>query len=415
MSRRAPGSGNDRIDLGAFYDAHPYPPPVRDLEAERERWAGGDRPRAQFHLLWPLEEYRDDLDVLVTGCGTSQAARYALRYPHARVVGIDVSEASLAQTETLRARYELTNLELRLLAVEQVDELDREFDLVVCTGVLHHLADPPAGLAALGGILRVEGALQLMVYGSYGRLGVSMLQEYARRLGLTATDDEIRLLAETLTALPPEHPLVPLLVASPDFRQPAGLADALLHPRERSYTVPEVYELLDTAGLAFGRWYRQAPYAARCGAIGEIPHAERLASLPEREQHTAVELLRGTIARHSLIAYAGGSRHASFRVDFDAHGWQTLIPIRVPDAVCTDPREGSPADAAAVLINPAHAYSDLILPVDERRLRVVRAIDGRRTIAELIALAAGERDDELLDKQLFEDLWLYDQVVFRAP
>ena len=37
-----------------------------------------------------------NLEILVAGCGTSQAARYALREPALQIVAIDISETSLA-------------------------------------------------------------------------------------------------------------------------------------------------------------------------------------------------------------------------------------------------------------------------------------------------------------------------------
>ncbi len=55
--------------------------------------------------------YREDLDILVAGCGTSQAAKHAIRQPVARVVGIDVSETGLAHTRKLKDKYGLANLE----------------------------------------------------------------------------------------------------------------------------------------------------------------------------------------------------------------------------------------------------------------------------------------------------------------
>ena len=126
-------------------------------------------------MHWPDKEYRSDLDVLVAGCGTWQAAKYALCHPDARVVGIDVSPTSLEHTEALKRKYILTNLVTRQLPIENVAKLDKRFDLIVCTGVLHHLADPDAGLRALRSVLRPEGAMNLMVYAPYGRTGVYML------------------------------------------------------------------------------------------------------------------------------------------------------------------------------------------------------------------------------------------------
>ena len=71
------------------------------------------RRRADFPLGFPLEKaYRADLTVLVAGCGTSQAAKHAVRQPACHVVGIDSSETSVRHTETLKRKYHLTNLEV---------------------------------------------------------------------------------------------------------------------------------------------------------------------------------------------------------------------------------------------------------------------------------------------------------------
>ena len=76
----------------------------------------------------------------------------------------------------LQRKYNLQNLELHQLPIERVGEIGRSFDLVVCTGVLHHLPDPDDGLRALRDVLRPGGAMRLMVYARYGRAGIYMMQ-----------------------------------------------------------------------------------------------------------------------------------------------------------------------------------------------------------------------------------------------
>src|SRR5262249_47942715 len=90
-----------------FYTRHPYPPPVDTLDRARDEWRDPNRARAEFHLFWPERPYRADLDILVAGCGTWQAAKYALCHPGARVTGIDVSPTSLASTAALQRTYGL--------------------------------------------------------------------------------------------------------------------------------------------------------------------------------------------------------------------------------------------------------------------------------------------------------------------
>jgi SAM-dependent methyltransferase len=391
--------------VAEFYERHPYPPPVDDLEAYRRNWDDARR-RAESHLFYPGEPFRDDRSILVAGCGTAQAAHYAVRWPRAQVFGIDVSEKSLAFTQDLKRKYALDNLEVRQLAVERAGELGETFEHVVCTGVLHHLPDPDAGLRALRDVLAPAGALHLMVYAPYGRAGVYMLQDYCRRLGIGSSASEIDGLAATLKALPPEHPIVPLLRTSPDFANKAGLADALLHPQDRAYSVPQLLSLLHRADLTFARWVRQAPYLPWCGALASAPHHAKLVELPAEQQYAAIELFRGTMVRHSVVAYRTDRPEPSVSVDFGGDDWLRYKPIRLPDTIAV--KERLPARASAVLINSNHNYTDLYLPIDAPRERFLSIIDGERTIGEICRA----RGNESLARTFFQELYRWDQIVF---
>ena len=178
---------NRSDEVRDFYERMPYPAPLTSLDAHRDLYKDRDRRRAEFHLMWPAKRPGGGQDILIAGCGTSQAARYALREPDARITAIDVSDTSLRHTRDLQRKYKLENLELHQLPIERVRELGRSFDLVVCTGVLHHLPDPDYGLRALREVLRPTGAMRLMVYARYGRAGIYMMQEYCRLLEIEAS------------------------------------------------------------------------------------------------------------------------------------------------------------------------------------------------------------------------------------
>ena len=169
--------------------------------------------------------------------------------------------------------------------------------------------------------------MRLMVYARYGRTGIYMIQEYCRILGVRASEDDLRGLGAALEALPGDHPISGVLRKAKDFRRPEAMADALLHPQDRAYTVPELYDWLDRCGMSFGRWVEQAPYSAQCGLVARSPHAARLASLPSRLQHAAVELFRGTMVSHSFIAYRDDRPDASQPITFAGDRWRDYVPI----------------------------------------------------------------------------------------
>jgi len=394
------------VEVEAFYDRYPYPPPIEDLAAYRQRWQDPQRCRADFHLFWPTRRYRKDHSILVAGCGTSQGARYAVRWPAAQITGIDISATSVQYTEELKRRHQLDNLEVRRLPLERAADLGKRFDQVVCTGVLHHLSDPDAGLRALREVLKPHGAIHLMVYAPYGRSGIYMLQEFCRRVGFRAPDADYGDLLLALKALPTGHPLLNLLHETPDFQTEAALADALLHPQDQAYSVPQLLALIKRNGLTFGRWLRQAPYSLRPGLMSRIPLTMRSPEIPAEDQAAAAEVFRGTMTRHSAVAYRD-DRPDIPRIDFTTNEWLDYVPIRMPDTLTL--REQLPAEIAAILVNRAHTQRDICLPVRPNELPLLEAIDGYRTIREMLGTAS--RDAA---RSLFERLWLHDQVVFDA-
>jgi SAM-dependent methyltransferase len=408
---RKPVPADPADEVRVFYESHPYPAPIGNLDRHRELYRNPDRRRALSLLLWPTEKPRANREILVAGCGTSQAAIHALREPDARVTAIDISEASLRHTRDLQQKYLLRNLALHRLLIEQVEELGQMFDQIVCTGVLHHLPDPDVGLRSLRNVLAPSGAMHLMVYATYGRAGIYMMQEYCRLLGIGATESELRDLGTTIGAVSSDHPIAGVARRAKDFRNPDALADALLHPQDRAYTVPQIYAWLERCGLSFGRWFEQAPYLPQCGAMARTPHAARLISLPLPLQHAAIELFRGTMTKHNFIAYRDDRPGDSQPITFDGDAWRGYVPLRLPWTLCI--RDRAPPGSVAVLINRAHTYPDLALPIDAAQERVFAAIDGSRSIDEIVRIAPIAGGDEQA-RRFIGQLWEYDQIVFDA-
>src|SRR4030095_8049880 len=148
------------------------------------------------------------------------------------------------------------------------------------------------------------------------------------------------------------------------------------------------------------------------GMCARAPPPQRPASLPAPSQHAAVELFRGTMVRHKVIAYRDDRVGAGQPIAWSGDGWREYVPIRVPWTGCT--RERVPRGSVAVMINRAHPFPDLVLPVDSTGDRLLGAIDGKRALAEILQLAGQSGAGERQALGFFERLWQYDQVVFDA-
>jgi 2-polyprenyl-3-methyl-5-hydroxy-6-metoxy-1,4-benzoquinol methylase len=227
---------------------YPWPPFYFERLTDRRFWADmldQDLGRRDAPVL-PGEGAR----VWVAGCGTNQAVITALMFPDARVVGTDVSAGSLEVAERSAAQLGVGNLELRNESIHQAGYAG-EFDYVICTGVIHHTADPGAALASLAAALRPAGVMQLMVYNRYHR-GMATAFQKAVRLMLGrdghAYDDELALARRFVNQYAGPGAVAAWLAEqrnAPD----AKLADLLIQPVEHSYTVESLDRMAADAGL----------------------------------------------------------------------------------------------------------------------------------------------------------------------
>jgi SAM-dependent methyltransferase len=369
-----------------------YPEPITNLDAWLEgNWEWFDPSHAQ-PLLWPDRDPRPDLTVLVAGCGANQAAVIAHTNPSATVTGIDVSDASLNHQRRLARSHGLKNLDLHLLPIERIEDLGRDFDLVISTGVLHHMADPVVGMASLGRCLRPDGVLAVMLYARYGRLGVAMLQETFRDLGLSQDEESLEVVKSTIGRLPPDHPLRAYLTISPDLAHDTGLVDTFLHERDRDFTVDDCLELVDAAGLKFDDWFLKAPYHPYPGLGPTVLSA--LSRIPVRRRWAAMERLNWRNGCHFFTACRPERPRSSYVVDFDSPAAVDYRPSLRHKCAVTD---------------VGIARSDWVAPLDDRQAALIRRIDGRRTLAEI----ANGIVDGATARALFEALWRLDFISVR--
>ncbi len=107
-----------------------------------------------------LAELPPDATMVDYGCGTGLVT-LALA-PHAgRVVAIDSSPAMLGVLRDKAAALGLATVETREVDLEHSDAPALDADLVVCSMVLHHVADVPPVIARLAAMLRAGGRLAI--------------------------------------------------------------------------------------------------------------------------------------------------------------------------------------------------------------------------------------------------------------
>jgi SAM-dependent methyltransferase len=384
------------------YERWRYPRPIQDLEAlSDDNWFWFD-PSAFHRMLWPDRDYKPDLDILIAGCGTNQAAVIAYRNPGAKVVGVDISQSSLDHQQYLKDKHGLWNLQLHRLPVEEVSTLGLDFDLIISTGVLHHLADPLVGMKALGGCLRQDGAIGVTLYARYGRTGVEVLQSVFRDMGLHQDDASVQIVKEAISLLPAQHPLQTYFKAEGDWELQfdAAVVDTFLHGRDRSYTVDDCVDLVTSAGLVFQGWLINTPYYPHDWFGPGTAANGAVSALPERKQWAVMERLHTMPACHFFMACRPERPKQSYAIDFSTPDSSDYVPMmRLQCGL-----------SGAEIVKPGRR-----LGLNAAQLPFVQHVDGRRTIREIadrVAQSGGRRggvdDVEKFGRKLFQSLWRQD-------
>jgi SAM-dependent methyltransferase len=255
------------------YEEHPYP-----------AWTHVNLPDdgAQLAHIRALQAARglpqtpDAPRVLVAGCGTGQQVVQiaAGLGPNARLLCCDLSEASLAYARRKAIDYGFADIEFRRADILDLAALNERFDIVSCTGVLHHMRDPVQGWRILTDLTAPGGAQYIALYSAHAR---------------TALDDIRR-------RFPPDESL-PMAARIRDFRRRVldayafdwaasgmtwidffimgGCRDLLFHAHEDRYTIPRIAEELRALGLTFLDFVLPSSEARQFGDLADWDRHER--------------------------------------------------------------------------------------------------------------------------------------------
>lgn len=382
------------------YSKWVYPEPIIDLPGWlAHNWQWFD-PSHAYRLFWPdQQDYRPGLDILIAGCGTNQAAVIAFTNPQAKVVAVDVSPQSLDHQRFLQDKYSLNNLELHLLPIEEIETLGQDFDLIISTGVLHHMDSPQMGMDALARCLRQDGVIAVMLYAKYGRLGVDMMQAVFREMGLAQDEASVLKVRQILATLPQDHPIRSYMGIAPDLGYDAGLVDTFLHGRDRNYSIPECLSLVSNAGLVFQDVFFKAPYTP--WPFGDGPLQASLAGMHREQCWSIMEQLNFRNGCHFFTACRPDRPKARYEIDFSQDAVLDAIP-------CFRYR--------CHLQGHQICRHDWRMDLNPTQLALVQLMDGQRSLKQMAqqAIQSGPLQGQNLSvteamvKKLFQGLWELD-------
>lgn len=368
------------------YDRFPYPDARCVVPSGDAAFAGG---MLSFLLRRRASDWISPRSIWVAGCGTVQASQWALTFPGAEVLATDVSEGAL---EIARSIAREVGANVRFERHDLRAPIGRTFDLVFCTGVVHHMPDPREGLRNVRDAIGPSGAALVMVYSRTHREALDPIRRAIARLCPGDYERACELLGAAIgPRCRPDHREMLEVLYSMREKDRSFVADLLVNPREESYDLAGMHALIESAGLRFVEWrhpgswrakyfFDDAALVGRAEALGPRAEAELIYDLaglaspmfdalverddaPVRAPYTDQEILA------MRMRVRGDERQLDLK-DGRFAGEQRFAPFEAKDGLLVGLAAGGHGSSRHFAI-PRSA------------LPLIEACDGTRTVAEL--------------------------------
>lgn len=228
-------ASDDRTEtVRSFYTETPFPnyPPEASLSWLRARASGSEFAQMLDAAIPP------DACIVEVGCGTGQMSLF-LAHGERRVIGADLTRASLLLAADAARRFGIEGVTFVETDLTRPALRPGAFDVVYCSGVLHHTPDPRASFARIARLARPGGMIVLGLYNTIARLPLR-----ARRVVARLTRERWI----------PFDPVLRDRASEPE-RRAAWLRDQYRHPEEHRHSLGEVRRWFDENAVAFVRSY----------------------------------------------------------------------------------------------------------------------------------------------------------------
>jgi carbamoyltransferase len=225
-----PGDVTEKVK--AFYEQTPFPnyddhDSVRSLLEKARRGVYAKR----LHDGIPFNS-----TVLEVGCSTGQLSNF-LGISCRTVIGTDICLNSLRLGEEFRRKHGLSQVRFVQMNLFRPCFKPKQFDIILCNGVLHHTGDPYGGFRALLPMLRPGGHIVIGLYNRWGRTLLDLRRAIFRLTGGHGKWLDPYLRSASLS----------------EAKRRAWFADQYCHPHESKHTIGEVLGWFAESSLQFVR------------------------------------------------------------------------------------------------------------------------------------------------------------------
>jgi tetratricopeptide (TPR) repeat protein/2-polyprenyl-3-methyl-5-hydroxy-6-metoxy-1,4-benzoquinol methylase len=239
------------VKVQSQYEENPYPRWIRLPKESHKKFLN-----SYIQNKFPLSSFQrlnDDKspEILVAGCGTGQhSIGTSTVIVGAKILAVDLSISSLCYAKRKTAELNITSIEYAQADILKLSLLDRTFDLIESSGVLHHLDNPFEGWEALLSLLRPRGLMKIGLYSELARRDIVRVRNLISRECIGSSPREIRDYRKHLLTKENSEEYG-FATCSTDFFSTSACRDLLFHIQEHRLNLLSIDKFLRDNNLNF--------------------------------------------------------------------------------------------------------------------------------------------------------------------
>ena len=208
-----------------FYMEDPFPNynSFDNLDNFIEKMSSNNYIQSILKLINPNDK------ILEFGCGTGQLGNYLSAMSYANIVGADLTINSLKMANNFRKKNSLKGIEFIETDIFKPCFKDKSFDMVICSGVLHHTINPYLGFQNLLKYVKDDGYIIIGLYNKISRFKNSLIKFLSYFIGKFAFQI-----------------FDPVYKKKDDNSKLSWLKDQYYHPLEKRYSFEDLH-----------KWYKE--------------------------------------------------------------------------------------------------------------------------------------------------------------
>ncbi len=181
-------------------------------------------------------------NILIAGCGTGfHPISIAMRDQDLKVDAVDLSIASISYGKRIADKHNIKNINWIHGDILELSKVEKQYDLIECAGVLHHMKNPKKGFDILSEKLMAGGFFKLSLYARSFRNLLRPTMDIIDEIRENYSTDDISSIRRDL--INRNSPDIIHCVSLMDFYATSEFRDLLMHVQECDFNIEELKKL----------------------------------------------------------------------------------------------------------------------------------------------------------------------------